>query len=251
VDGFIVEGAVAGGHNAPPRGPLQLTENGEPIYGQRDAVDLQKISQIGLPFYLAGGFSTPDQLLAARRLGAAGIQVGTAFAFCRESGIREDLKSEVMQLAQTGQAVVFTDPLASPTGFPFKVVKLPQSLFSGALYARRTRRCDMGYLREIYRRSDGTAGYRCAAEPVDIYVEKGGSPSQTVGRKCLCNALFATIGLGQTDAAGVRELPILTAGDDVSQISRYLRPGQRAYSAADVLDFILSPAPSPVSHGCV
>jgi NAD(P)H-dependent flavin oxidoreductase YrpB (nitropropane dioxygenase family) len=31
VDGFIVEGDVAGGHNAPPRGPLQLDARGEPI----------------------------------------------------------------------------------------------------------------------------------------------------------------------------------------------------------------------------
>ncbi len=242
VDGFIVEGPVAGGHNAPPRGPLQLSSGGEPIYGQRDIVDLQKIAEIGLPFYLAGGFSTPDQLSAARQLGAAGIQVGTAFAFCRESGIRNDLKNQVLQSALAGRAVVFTDPLASPTGFPFKVLQLPQSLSSADTYVHRTRRCDLGYLREIYRRHDGLVGYRCAAEPVDMYVNKGGLQSRTIGRKCLCNALFATVGLGQTDAAGVGEPPIVTAGDDVAQISRYLRPGSTSYSADDVLDFILAPS---------
>ncbi|MGA3007778.1 MAG: nitronate monooxygenase, partial [Opitutaceae bacterium] len=36
VDGFVVEGLSAGGHNAPPRGGLQLNEKGEPIYGPRD-----------------------------------------------------------------------------------------------------------------------------------------------------------------------------------------------------------------------
>ncbi len=246
VDGFIVEGSVAGGHNAPPRGPLQLSAGGEPIYGQRDIVDLEKIAEIGLPFYLAGGFATPDQLLAARRLGAAGIQVGTAFAFCRESGIRDDLKAQVLQSAQAGRAEVFTDPVASPTGFPFKVLQLPQSLSVTEIYARRVRRCDMGYLREIYRRDDGQAGYRCAAEPVEIYMDKGGLQSRTVGRKCLCNALFATVGLGQTDAAGVGEPPLVTAGDDVGQIGRYLRPGSTGYSAADVLDFILAPPAPPV-----
>jgi NAD(P)H-dependent flavin oxidoreductase YrpB (nitropropane dioxygenase family) len=250
VDGFIVEGSVAGGHNAPPRGPLQLSPGGEPIYGQRDIVDLQKITEIGLPFYLAGGFSTPDQLSAARQLGAAGIQVGTAFAFCRESGIRDDLKTQVLQSVQAGRAEVFTDPLASPTGFPFKVLQLPQSLSSADMYARRTRRCDLGYLREIYRRHDGQAGYRCAAEPVETYMDKGGLQSHTVGRKCLCNALFATVGLGQTDAAGICEPPIVTAGDDVAQISRYLRPGSTSYSAADVLDFILAPSSPPIVHDC-
>ena len=31
VDGFVVEGPTAGGHNAPPRGPLQLSPAGEPV----------------------------------------------------------------------------------------------------------------------------------------------------------------------------------------------------------------------------
>jgi NAD(P)H-dependent flavin oxidoreductase YrpB (nitropropane dioxygenase family) len=42
VDGFIVEGNTAGGHNAPPRGALRLDEGGEPIYGERDRVDLPR-----------------------------------------------------------------------------------------------------------------------------------------------------------------------------------------------------------------
>ncbi|MCX6953895.1 MAG: nitronate monooxygenase, partial [Verrucomicrobia bacterium] len=40
VDGFVIEGDVAGGHNAPPRGPLQLSGSGEPVYGPRDVPDL-------------------------------------------------------------------------------------------------------------------------------------------------------------------------------------------------------------------
>ncbi|MFH1762738.1 MAG: nitronate monooxygenase, partial [Gemmatimonadota bacterium] len=40
VDGFVVEGPTAGGHNAPPRGEKRLNERGEPIYGERDTVDL-------------------------------------------------------------------------------------------------------------------------------------------------------------------------------------------------------------------
>src|SRR5436190_3621882 len=74
VDGFIVEGPTAGGHNAPPRGKLQLTEDGEPIYGPRDCVDLQRLRAIGLPFWLAGGYGSPDRLRDALAAGAAGIQ---------------------------------------------------------------------------------------------------------------------------------------------------------------------------------
>ena len=43
VDGFVVEGPAAGGHNAPPRGKLQLNEANEPIYGERDRVDMGKM----------------------------------------------------------------------------------------------------------------------------------------------------------------------------------------------------------------
>jgi NAD(P)H-dependent flavin oxidoreductase YrpB (nitropropane dioxygenase family) len=78
VDGFIVEGETAGGHNAPPRGPLQLTAAGEPIYGPRDVPDLEKIRELGLPFWLAGSFGRAEKLAAAQEVGATGIQVGTA-----------------------------------------------------------------------------------------------------------------------------------------------------------------------------
>lgn len=240
VDGFIIETPVAGGHNAPPRGPLQLTEHGEPIYGPRDDADLKKIAEIGLPFYLAGGFGTRQQLHWAISHGAAGIQVGTAFAFCRESGISADLKRQVIDIAISEGATVFTDPQASPTGFPFKVVALPGTISDPEKYLQRERKCDLGYLRKVYKRPDGTPGYRCAAEPVADYVAKGGLVEETVGRKCLCNALFATIGLGQVGSNGISETAIVTAGDDVANIGRYLQPGQTSYSSADVLNHILN-----------
>ena len=106
--------------------------------------------------------------------------------------------------------------------------------------AARERKCDLGYLRKVYKRPDGTPGYRCAAEPVADYVAKGGLVEETVGRKCLCNALFATIGLGQVGSNGISETAIVTAGDDVANIGRYLQPGQTSYSSADVLNHILN-----------
>ena len=118
VDGFVIEGPTAGGHNAPPRGKLQLTEKGEPVYGERDAVDLGKIRQLGLPFWLAGGRGTAQGLRDALEEGAAGIQVGTAFAFCDESGLLPEYRRSVLRKAVSGAASVFTDPTASPTGLP-------------------------------------------------------------------------------------------------------------------------------------
>lgn len=238
VDGFVVEGETAGGHNAPPRGPLQLNAAGEPVYGERDVPDLAKIRALGLPFWLAGSYGRPGKLAEARQLGAAGVQVGTAFAFCDESGITPELKREVIRLSRNGAGRVFTDPLASPTGFPFKVVQVADTLSEAATYAKRVRICDLGYLRHAYRKPDGTVGYRCPAEPVEDYVRKGGDIKDTVGRKCVCNGLVATVGLGQIRHDGI-EPALLTAGNDVANVAQFARSGADSYTAAEVIHKLL------------
>ena len=245
VDGFVVEGSSAGGHNAPPRGGGELSERGEPVYGLRDVPDLEKIRALGVPFWLAGGYATAARLTEALAAGAAGVQVGTAFAWCDESGIAPQLKSEALRAARAGTAEVFTDPAASPTGFPFKVLSLTDTLSEPEVYSSRPRICDLGYLRRPYRRTDGTLGFRCPGEPVDHYLAKGGKLADTVGRKCLCNGLTATVGLGQTQAAGYVEPALVTTGDDVTGIIRFLAPGRDSYSAADVIRCLLGEAPQP------
>lgn len=238
VNGFVVEGETAGGHNAPPRGALQLNAAGEPVYGPRDVPDLEKIRELGLPFWLAGSYGQPGKLGEARRLGATGIQVGTAFAFCEESGINADLKHQAIQMSREGKASVFTDPLASPTGFPFKVLQLSSTHSEAGTNGQRTRVCDLGYLRHLYRTPEGRLGYRCPAEPVDDYVRKGGALAETKGRLCVCNGLTATVGLAQRTDGGM-ELPLVTAGNEVASIAEFLAPGRESYSAAEVVNRLL------------
>lgn len=238
VDGFVIEGPTAGGHNAPPRGQLQLDGRGEPVYGERDIADLGAMRDLGLPFWLAGGTGSPDELVRALDAGAAGIQVGTLFAWSKESGIEGGMKQRVLERAATGSVRVKTDVRASPTGFPFKVVEIDGTNSCPKAYGARERVCDLGYLRQAYRRADGRVDYRCAAEPVDTYVKKGGKLEDTVGRKCLCNGLMADIGLAQVREEGI-ERPILTSGDDLARMHEFL--GERdSYSAGDVLDYLLS-----------
>lgn len=243
VDGFVIEAETAGGHNAPPRGPLQLSASGEPIYGPRDVPDLERFRELGLPFWLAGSQGRPGSLREALAAGAVGIQVGTAFAFCEESGIREDLRRRVLEVSRTGGARVFTDPLASPTGFPFKVVQLPGTLSESSVFEGRERLCDLGYLRHPYRREDGSVGYRCPGEPVDAFVGKGGTAEGAHGRMCVCNGLLATAGLAQTRANGEIEPPLMTAGNDIDRVGGFLRPDGGAYSAADVVRILLDGVP--------
>jgi nitronate monooxygenase len=240
VDGLVVEGSTAGGHNAPPRGQMALSHEGEPIYGKRDIPDVPAIEALGLPFWLAGSCAEPRRIAEALQQGAAGVQVGTAFAYCEESDLDSELKNQVVALSRDGQARVVTDPIASPTGFPFKVVQNDETLSDSGLYERRTRLCDLGYLRHAYRKENGKLGWRCPSEPVDDYVRKGGDEKETRGRKCVCNALMANIGLGQVQRNGEAELPLVTSGDDVAAVARFLKRGSCTYTAADVLDYLLA-----------
>ena len=235
VDGFIVEGPTAGGHNAPPRGEPRFSEDGEPLYGERDVVDLGKIRELGLPFWIAGGAGTPKALRDALAAGAAGVQVGTLFAYCDESGLARELKDAVLAGIATDSVRVRTDPRASPTGYPFKVVQVKGLPQQGE---DRERKCDLGYLRTAYRTEDGKLGYRCAAEPVDQYVAKGGAIEDTVGRRCLCNALTANIGQAQVRPWG-QEPPLITSGDDLVAVTGFAR-GRTNYSAADVVEYLTS-----------
>ena len=234
VDGFVIEGPTAGGHNAPPRGELRVNPRGEPLYGPRDVVDLSKLAELGVPFWLAGGAGSPEGLERAKAAGAAGIQVGTLFAFCEESGITGPIRRSVLAHARTGELDVRTDSRASPTGYPFKVVDWPANPATGI---ERERVCDVGALRVAYADTDGTIGYRCPGEPIDQYLAKGGRLEDTVGRRCLCNSLTATVGLGQLRDGGSVEPPLVTSGDELMSIDRFL--GDReSYSAADVLAYL-------------
>lgn len=240
INGFVIEGPTAGGHNAPPRGAVKLNEKGEPIYTDKDVVDLGKMKQLGLPFWLAGGYGNPDQVQQALAAGAAGVQVGTAFALCEESGMEPTLKARLLRQVLDEDASVFTSPVVSPTGFPFKVAQLSGTLTDKDVYDARPRICDMGFLRTLFKREDGEYGYRCPAEPVDDYVRKGGQAEDTEGRSCLCNNLGATAGFPQVRENGFVEPSLITAGDDLVLAGQFVPAGKITYTAKDVIDRLLS-----------
>lgn len=239
-DGFVVEGPTAGGHNTPPRGSMQLDDSGQPIYGPRDLVDTAKMAAIGLPFWLAGGNSTPELVQQALAAGAAGVQVGTLFALSLDSGVLPELKQKMLTQLADETLDVRTDPKASPTGFPFKVVTMPATISEADTYQARPRLCDLGYLRVPYEKTPGHFGYRCPSEPEDVYIRKGGDITETVGRKCLCNGLMATVGMGQTRPDGFVEQPLLTLGSDLAGAKRLIAQHPAGWSAATAVEYLLS-----------
>jgi len=242
-DGFVIEGPSAGGHNAPPRGPRHIDGLGQPVYDERDDVDLAQIARLGLPFWLAGSQATPQGLREARRSGAAGIQVGTCFAFCSESGFSAEIKRQVLAGIAADTLDVRSDWRASPTGFPFRVVDVPFTLSDRSVQADRQAVCDLGVLRSAYLTPAGDVGYRCPAEPAAAYVgRKGGHAATMQGRVCLCNGLLASVGLPQRRRGGQTEPALVTAGSDFTTVAHLLRhgpPGRSGYGAADVVDHLL------------
>ena len=228
------------GAQRPPRGHLVLDDDGQPIFGPRDDPDFDKVVKIGLPFWLAGGYSTPKQLRQAQSIGAVGVQVGSLFALSAESGFTTTVRRELLTELAAERLVVRTDPLASPTGFPFKVASLPDTFSEKEICAARPRLCDLGYLRVPYQRAPGIVGYRCPGEPVRNYLRKGGVIEETVGRKCLCNGLMATVGLGQTRSNGYQEFPLVTLGADFGGITEMITIHPDGWSAAKVVSYLLS-----------
>lgn len=243
-DGFIVERPPAGGHSAPPRGKMVLDEHGAPVYGARDEADLTKMAAIGLPFWMAGAYGTSERVAAAVAAGAQGVQVGTVFALSSDSGLTDEARALLLGRLRDGELVVRNDPRASPTGFPFKVISVDGTVSQQEVYDARPRLCDLSYLRQAYQREDGSIGYRCAAEPVHMFVKKGGSVDDTVGRKCLCNGLVATIGMAQHRKDGYVEDRIMTLGEDLDGPRELIARHPQGWSAVEAVAYLAEGLPS-------
>jgi NAD(P)H-dependent flavin oxidoreductase YrpB (nitropropane dioxygenase family) len=240
VNGFVVEHHSAGGHNAPPRRVRGADPDAPPQYGERDIPDLEVIADIGRPFWLAGSNASPEKLAEARAAGAHGIQVGTAFAFSRESGILQEIKHRALRKQKAGTLTIRTDFNSSPTGFPFKVVELDSTVSNEETYAARERICDLGYLRQLYAKGESNVGYRCPSEPPKNFLARGGAMEGTIGKRCLCNGLLATVGLGQI-RDGVSEPPFVTSGDDWSFLPHVTQGDDIDYGAVDVIEYLTRP----------
>ena len=227
---FVLEDHRAGGHNAPPRNKESFSEKDD-LTSYFD-----KVLALGVPVYVAGtlaGGGTRADFLEWMSRGAYGIQVGSRFALSEESGLRDDLKSALIARNAAGETEVTTEPMVSPTGYPFKVVEMPGTLSDPAVYAARHRVCDKRYLAQSHfeKRPDGTTRetFICPAMPETQFVALGGDIAETPDRVCLCNALLATAGF-YTEA----EPPIITLGLSGRQVTERL-------SARAVVEEILTP----------
>jgi len=100
VDAVIAQGAEAGGH----RGSFLVSGDDGPI--GTFALVPQVADAVDVPVIAAGGVADGRGLAAALALGAAGVQIGTAFLRCPESGIGQ-LYREALAAA-TAEATTIT-----------------------------------------------------------------------------------------------------------------------------------------------
>ena len=239
-DGFVIEGPTAGGHNAPPRAKDSIAPDGQVAFTEKDLADIEKVKAISLPFWLAGGFGTPEKLKEALNLGASGVQVGSLFALAQESGITDVLRAEVLRGLAEGSLEIRTEPKTSATGFPFKVVEINGSASDSEVYEARVRKCDRGYLRSPFIRPDGGVGYRCSGEPIKTFEFKGGSVEEAKDVKCLCNAVMANIGLGQVRWGTYHEPALLTLGSDLSGATELSVLHNGSWTSDNVVEYLTS-----------
>jgi nitronate monooxygenase len=248
-DGFIIEHHTAGGHNAAPQGAMSTDDLGQPVYSELDEPNVEVIKGEGFPFWLAGGYGSRNQFNMAITKGAKGIQVGSSFAMAEESGLSNIYRTALFKKIRNGStdAELVRTSLFSPTGFPFKVVQLNETLSEEDKYASRRRVCDLGMLQQRGLSKPDINGsrrlfQRCPAAPIDDFINKRGLLSNSEGKRCLCNGLLAGVGLGQivTQYDTISEEPaIITMGNNLEGVRRLSREGHVTYWAKNVIEDIL------------
>ncbi len=64
----------------------------------------------------------------------------------------------------------------------------------------KDRKCDLGFLRQIYQLEGGGVGYRCPAAPKS-YMLAGGSREETEGKRCSATRSSPTSDWGNSEVA--------------------------------------------------
>ena len=190
---------------------------------------------------MPGAYGSRARFQEALAAGAHGVQVGTAFAFCEESGLDPDLRQRFLTSIVEPRGRRLHGPGRLTDRLPVQGGGARGHPLGATPRTRIARACATSATSAGPTSAPtGTLDYRCPSEPVDDYVRKGGQVEDTVGRKCLCNALVTNIGMGQRRPNGYEELPMLTAGNDLASVRAHISPGNLSYHARDVVASLLA-----------
>ncbi|AMA73160.1 MULTISPECIES: NAD(P)H-dependent flavin oxidoreductase [Aneurinibacillus] len=112
VDIIVAQGSEAGGHRGTFASPFQNA-----LIGSMALVP-QIVDHVHIPVIAAGGIMDARGVVASLALGASGVQMGTAFLTCPESGAHEKYKEALLN--STEESTVITRSL---TGKPARGIK--------------------------------------------------------------------------------------------------------------------------------
>lgn len=101
VDAIVAQGSEAGGHRGTFLGPFERALVGT------IALVPQMVDAVSVPVLAAGGIMDGRGIAAALALGADGVQLGTAFVACAESGVAASHKAAIAAIGD--DATVVTD----------------------------------------------------------------------------------------------------------------------------------------------
>ena len=160
VDGFVVEGPTAGGHNAPPRGKMVLNDKGEPVYGPRDRMDFDRMRSLGLPFWVAGSYGSPEKLKGSARTRGGGRAGRDSVRFVQRVGAGRRPATASHRACAGGQVSRCLPTRWRPhRDFPFKVAQIEGTLLRSRglrIPRARLRQWDICGVRT--RKPDGSIG---------------------------------------------------------------------------------------------
>ncbi len=98
VDAVVAQGSEAGGHRG------TFLDEGEALVGGLALVP-QMVDRVSVPVLLAGGVMDGRGIAAALALGAEGVQLGTAFLGCPESGAPEPYRRALAMATDASTAI--------------------------------------------------------------------------------------------------------------------------------------------------
>ncbi len=99
VDVVVAQGSEAGAHRGTFDGPFEAA-----LIGTMALVP-QVADAVSTPVVASGGIMDGRGIVAAHALGAAGVQLGTAFLTCREAGIPDAYKAAIRAARDDGTAL--------------------------------------------------------------------------------------------------------------------------------------------------
>jgi nitronate monooxygenase len=194
-DAVVLEGPLAGGHLGFRIDQVDLEANR--LENLLPPVKDRAMKCGDFPVIVAGGIYSHDDINKFMGMGADGVQMGTRFLATEESSATEAYKQAVIG-AKEDDIVVAHRP-GSPCGLPFRVIK-QSPMYLSSLEARRTPKCDKGYV--LLKDAEGNFTICPAKEDNKNYF-------------CICNGLLSSSGYNSD-----KEEPLYTVGTNAARVDR-------------------------------